>query len=244
METKILNEQTIIYYFENEISRSTFNKVQYVVTYIEKQQLTSIIEIVPSYRSIMLTIDTTIDVPKTVIAQLNIEALDLNSISKEMEQTCIINIPVLYGDEHGPDLEEVAQHNDLSINEVVNIHSSNRYLIYLLGFMPGFPFLGGLSEKIHTPRRNEPRTKIPAGSVGIANNQTGLYPKQSPGGWQIIGQTPIDVFNINREPMCLYQPGDYIKFYSITQEEFEDFKEQQQNNTFNYERLVTIENGN
>lgn len=244
METKILNEQTIIYYFENEISRSTFNKVQYVVTYIEKQQLTSIIEIVPSYSSIMLTIDTTIDVPKTVIAQLNIEALDLNSISKEMEQTRIINIPVLYGDEHGPDLEEVAQHNDLSINEVVNIHSSNLYLIYLLGFMPGFPFLGGLSEKIHTPRRNEPRTKIPAGSVGIANNQTGLYPNQSPGGWQIIGQTPIDVFNINREPMCLYQPGDYIKFYSITQEEFEDFKEQQQNNTFNYERLVTIENGN
>ena len=244
METKILNEQTIIYYFENEISRSTFNKVQYVVTYIEEQQLTSILEIVPSYRSIMLTIDTTVDVPKTVIAQLNIEALNLNSISKEMEQTRTINIPVLYGDEHGPDLEEVAQHNDLSINEVVNIHSSNPYLIYLLGFMPGFPFLGGLSEKIHTPRRNEPRTKIPAGSVGIANNQTGLYPKQSPGGWQIIGQTPIDVFNINREPMCLYQPGDYIKFYSITQEEFEDIKKQQQNNTFDYERLVTIENGN
>jgi inhibitor of KinA len=244
LETKILNEQTIIYYFENEISRTTFNKVQHVVTYIEEQQLTSILEIVPSYRSIMLTIDTTVDVPKTVIAQLNIEALDLNSISKEMEQTRTINIPVLYGDEHGPDLEEVAQHNDLSINEVVNIHSSNPYLIYLLGFMPGFPFLGGLSEKIHTPRRSEPRTKIPAGSVGIANNQTGLYPKQSPGGWQIIGQTPIDVFNINREPMCLYQPGDYIKFYSITQEEFEDIKKQQQNNTFDYERLVTIENGN
>jgi inhibitor of KinA len=244
LETKILNEQTIIYYFENEISRTTFNKVQHVVTYIEEQQLTSILEIVPSYRSIMLTIDTTVDVPKTVIAQLNIEALDLNSISKEMEQTRTINIPVLYGDEHGPDLEEVAQHNDLSINEVVNIHSSNPYLIYLLGFMPGFPFLGGLSEKIHTPRRSEPRTKIPAGSVGIANNQTGLYPKQSPGGWQIIGQTPIDVFNINREPMCLYQPGDYIKFYSITQGEFEDIKKQQQNNTFDYERLVTIENGN
>ena len=192
----------------------------------------------------MLTIDTTVDVPKNVITQLNIEALDLNSISTEIKQTRIINIPVLYGDEYGPDLEEVAQHNHLSIDEVVNIHSSNSYLIYLLGFMPGFPFLGGLSEKIHTPRRSEPRTKIPAGSVGIANNQTGLYPKQSPGGWQIIGQTPIDVFNINREPMCLYQPGDYIKFYSITHEEFEDFKEQQQNNTFDYERLVTIENGN
>ncbi|MDT3959393.1 5-oxoprolinase subunit PxpB [Staphylococcus kloosii] len=244
METKILNEQTIIYYFENEISRSTFNKVQYVVTYIEKQQLASILEIVPSYRSIMITIDTTLDVPKSIIAQLNIEALDLNSIANEFAEPRIINIPVLYGDEYGPDLEEVAQHNDLNIDEVVSIHSSNPYLIYLLGFMPGFPFLGGLSEKIHTPRRNEPRTKIPAGSVGIANNQTGLYPKQSPGGWQIIGQTPIDVFNINREPMCLYQPGDYIKFYSITQEEFEDFKEQQQHNTFDYESLVTIENGN
>lgn len=244
METKILNEQTIIYYFENEISQTTFDKVQHIVSFIEAQELSSILEVVPSYRSVMINIDTTIDVPKNVITQLNIEGLDLNSISNEIKQTRIINIPVLYGNEHGPDLEEVAQHNNLSKDDVVNIHSSNSYLIYLLGFMPGFPFLGGLSKKIHTPRRSEPRTKIPAGSVGIANNQTGLYPKQSPGGWQIIGQTPIDVFNINREPMCLYQPGDYIKFYSITLEEFEDFKVQQQNNIFDYERLVTIENGN
>ncbi|MBF7016960.1 5-oxoprolinase subunit PxpB [Staphylococcus durrellii] len=244
METKILNEQTIIYYFENEIYQTTFDKVQHIVSFIEAQELSSILEVVPSYRSVMINIDTTIDVPKNVITQLNIEGLDLNSISNEIKQTRIINIPVLYGNEHGPDLEEVAQHNNLSKDDVVNIHSSNSYLIYLLGFMPGFPFLGGLSKKIHTPRRSEPRTKIPAGSVGIANNQTGLYPKQSPGGWQIIGQTPIDVFNINREPMCLYQPGDYIKFYSITLEEFEDFKVQQQNNIFDYERLVTIENGN
>lgn len=244
METKILNEQTIIYYFENEISRTTFNKVQHVASFIEEQQLPSILEIVPSYRSIMITIDTTVEVPEKVIAQLNIEELDLEIFSNENQTRRIINIPVLYGGQNGPDIEEVAHHNNLSTKEVVNIHSSNPYLIYLLGFMPGFPFLGGLSENLHTPRRNEPRTNIPAGSVGIANNQTGLYPKKSPGGWQIIGQTPIEVFNINREPMCLYQPGDYIKFYSISQDEFDNLKTRQQNNDFDYEGLVTIEHGN
>src|SRR5699024_3579978 len=104
--------------------------------------------------------------------------------------------------------------------------------------MPGFPFLGGLSSQLHTPRRSEPRTQIPAGSVGIANNQTGLYTKSSPGGCQIIGQTPIEVFNIERQPMCLYQPGDYIHFYSITTEEFQHIVEQQSAGNYNYEGLV------
>ena len=110
--------------------------------------------------------------------------------------------------------------------------------------MPGFPFLGGLDKKIHTPRREEPRTVISAGSVGIANNQTGLYPKSSPGGWQIIGKTPIKVFNIDKQPMCLYQPGDYIQFYQISEQEFHRIISEQENGEFDYERLVTIENGN
>ena len=123
---------------------------------------------------------------------------------------------------------------------MIDLHTKEDYLIYLLGFMPGFPFLGGLSSQLHTPRRSEPRTQIPAGSVGIANNQTGLYPKSSPGGWQIIGQTPIEVFNIERQPMCLYQPGDYIHFYSITTEEFQHIVEQQSAGNYNYEGLVTL----
>ena len=117
----------------------------------------------------------------------------------------VIHIPVLYNLEMGPDLEEVASYNNLTIEEVVQIHTTNEYLVYMLGFMPGFPFLGGLDERIHTPRRSEPRVKINAGSVGIANNQTGLYPSDSPGGWQIIGRTPLKVFDQYSEPMTLYE---------------------------------------
>ena len=111
----------------------------------------------------------------------------------------------------------------------------------MLGFMPGFPFLGGLDPNLHTPRRKEPRTKIEAGSVGIANNQTGLYPKQSPGGWQIIGRTPINVFDINREPMCLYEAGDSIQFYSIDKDTYQQIEQEQTQDDFNIEKWVKFD---
>lgn len=126
-----------------------------------------------------------------------IENLELSQISdtklNNQNQRKIITIPVVYGGDFGPDLDEVASYNNLSNDEVIDIHTQQAYLIYMLGFMPGFPYLGGLDKRIHTPRRSEPRVKIDAGSVGIANNQTGLYPLDSPGGWQIIGRTPLKV---------------------------------------------------
>lgn len=147
----------------------------------------------------------------------------------------VIHIPVLYNLEMGPDLEEVASYNNLTIEEVVQIHTTNEYLVYMLGFMPGFPFLGGLDERIHTPRRSEPRVKINAGSVGIANNQTGLYPSDSPGGWQIIGRTPLKVFDQYSEPMTLYEAGDYIKFYSIDETTYNQIESEINDGRFNKE---------
>lgn len=151
----------------------------------------------------------------------------------------VIHIPVLYNLEMGPDLEEVASYNNLTIEEVVQIHTTNEYLVYMLGFMPGFPFLGGLDERIHTPRRSEPRVKINAGSVGIANNQTGLYPSDSPGGWQIIGRTPLKVFDQYSEPMTLYEAGDYIKFYSIDETTYNQIESEINDGRFNKEKWVT-----
>ncbi|PTF57570.1 allophanate hydrolase, partial [Staphylococcus cohnii] len=188
---------------------------------------------------IMLTIDITKDKPQNIINQLQLDTLNLNNTEVNQPKK-IINIPVCYGGDYGPDLEEVAAVHNLSTTQVIDLHTKEDYLIYLLSVMSGFPSLGGLSSQLHTPRRSEPRTQIPAGSVGIANNQTGLYPKSSPGGWQIIGQTPIEVFNIERQPMCLYQPGDYIHFYSITTEEFQHIVEQQSAGNYNYEGLVTL----
>ena len=227
-------------YFEQQIDPSTFKEVQKVEKYIKDQQHEAIIEVIPSYRAIMLHIDITKQSLVKVVNELNLEQLNKLDFDENLNKVKIISLPVLYGGNYGPDIQEVAKHNQLSIEEVIKLHTENTYLIYMLGFMPGFPFLGGLNSKLATPRREEPRTSIPAGSVGIANNQTGLYPKQSPGGWQIIGRTPITVFDILRTPMCLYESGDYIKFYSIDESTFEQIVEAQQGE-FDIEKWVKIQ---
>jgi KipI family sensor histidine kinase inhibitor len=134
----------------------------------------------------------------------------------------IVEIQVAYGDDFGPDLEFVAQHNNLTPEEVIQIHTSGTYLIYMLGFTPGFPFLGGLSEKIFTPRLEKPRQLVPAGSVGIAKNQTGIYPIDSPGGWQLIGRTPIKLYDPTGFPPILLKAGNYLRFKSISRKDFQE----------------------
>ncbi|MCQ3815720.1 5-oxoprolinase subunit PxpB [Staphylococcus xylosus] len=238
MEYKLINEQTIMIYFEAQINPDIFNKIQQISNYIKKQNHPAIIDIVPSYRAIMLNIDIAQCDVKQVVKELKLDQLNNKMEAHTNEDPKQISIPVLYGRTHGQDLIEVASYHDLSEAEVVQLHTENTYLIYMLGFMPGFPFLGGLNSQLHTPRRQEPRTSIPAGSVGIANNQTGLYPKESPGGWQIIGRTPIQVFDINRSPMCLYNSGDTIKFYSIDEETFDHIQQAQLQDDFDIEKWV------
>lgn len=229
-------------YFDAQINPTTFKKVKHIEKYILDQHHPSIIETIPSYRALMLNIDLTHDNPHQIILDLKLEDFHVEDDAQIDQNNKTIHIPVCYGGDHGQDIETVANYHRLSIDDVVRIHSENLYLIYMLGFMPGFPFLGGLDEQLHTPRRKEPRTSIPDGSVGIANNQTGLYPKNSPGGWQIIGRTPIHVFDDKREPMCLYSPGDYIKFYAIDQHTFEQIEREQAQQHFDIEKWVKIEN--
>lgn len=138
----------------------------------------------------------------------------------------IVDIPVCYGGELGPDLEEVARINGLTPEEVVRIHTSGTYLVYMIGFAPGFPFLGGLSEKIAAPRRQTPRMSIPKGSVGIAGKQTGVYPISTPGGWQLIGQTPLSLFRPNAERPSLLKAGDEVRFVQLSEKEFFSMKEE------------------
>jgi len=131
-----------------------------------------------------------------------------------------VEIPVCYGDDYGPDINFVAESNLMTVEEVINIHSAGDYLIYMVGFTPGFPFLGGLSPKLVTPRLETPRTLVPEGSVGIANAQTGVYPVASPGGWRLIGRTPLKLFAPERENPLLYQAGDRIRFKPISGDEY------------------------
>lgn len=137
----------------------------------------------------------------------------------------VIEIPVCYGEEFGPDLEFVANHNGLTPEEVIRIHSSAEYLVYMVGFAPGFPYLGGMPEAIAAPRRPSPRLAIPAGSVGIAGKQTGVYPIETPGGWQIIGRTPIALFVPDSNPPTILASGDRICFRPISRQEYMERKE-------------------
>ncbi len=123
-----------------------------------------------------------------------------------------IEVPVIYGGEHGPDLEFVAQHSGLSPEEVIRRHTAHDYPVYLVGFTPGFPYLGGLDETIAVPRLPSPRQRVPAGSVGIAGQQTGIYSVDSPGGWRLIGWTPLKLFDPQRNPPALLAPGDVVRF--------------------------------
>ncbi|ERH63387.1 MULTISPECIES: 5-oxoprolinase subunit PxpB [Pantoea] len=123
-----------------------------------------------------------------------------------------VEIPVVYGGAGGPDLAEVARAADLTSQQVVELHSSADYVVYFIGFQPGFPYLGGLDERLHTPRRAEPRLVVPGGSVGIGGSQTGIYPLAAPGGWQLIGHTPLSLFDPQQQPPTLLRPGDSVRF--------------------------------
>jgi inhibitor of KinA len=134
-------------------------------------------------------------------------------------------VPTCYGGDLGPDLPFVAQHNGLLPEDVIGIHTGQTYRVYMLGFAPGFPYLGGMSERIAAPRRPSPRIAVPAGSVAIAGTQTGVYPMESPGGWQIIGRTALRLFHPERDPPALLRMGDQVRFRSISREEYGEAKE-------------------
>lgn len=130
----------------------------------------------------------------------------------QIPESRLVEIPVIYGGEHGPDLVVVAEHAALSPGQVVELHSSSDYVVFFVGFQPGFPYLGGLDPRLHIPRRAEPRVAVPAGSVGIGGSQTGVYPLASPGGWQLIGQTRTALFDPLQQPPTLLRPGDRVRF--------------------------------
>lgn len=135
-----------------------------------------------------------------------------------------IAIPVCYAKKYALDLDELAAQKQLSVEEVIDLHTSKTYRVYTIGFLPGFPYMGKVDDRIATPRKNNPRTSVPAGSVGIAGEQTGIYPLASPGGWNIVGRTPLKLFDPHNHEPVLLQPGDSVTFYSITEDEFENYQ--------------------
>jgi inhibitor of KinA len=146
----------------------------------------------------------------------------------------VLHIPTHYGGEHGPDMDFVVRHTGLSAEQVAAIHAGTDYLVYMMGFNTGFPYLGGMSAKIAAPRLETPRTAVPAGSVGIAQQQTGIYPVESPGGWRLIGRSPVRLFDASREPPVAVEAGDYLRFIQIDEERYGEIEEQVKSDTYEY----------
>ncbi|WP_411748151.1 5-oxoprolinase subunit PxpB [Psychrobacillus psychrotolerans] len=227
VDIKPLGDSALIVQLGEGISPTLHKLVKSLSELISTNPFKGIIEYVPAYNNITVYYNPFL--VQNVHSGSN-SAYDKvsNHIKKIVQQitlenrtdTRIVTIPVCYGGEFGPDLENVASVNNLTIDEVIDIHTSSDCLVYMLGFAPGFPFMGGMNERIATPRRDTPRLSIPQGSVGIAGKQTGIYSLETPGGWQIIGRTPLNLFLPKQSPPALLQAGDKIQFVSIAPEEY------------------------
>ena len=204
--------------FGQEISLEINHKVMALKMVLEREPIRGIVELIPTYCSLLIQYDP-MDLRYGQLRD-RLEALVTQLDEVEMPPKQVVEIPVAYGGEYGPDLGEVARTHNISEEEVIKLHSEPEYPIYMLGFVAGFPYLGGMNKAIATPRKKSPRLKIEAGSVGIAGEQTGIYSVESPGGWQIIGRTPLKLYDVNRNDPVLLKAGQYIKFKPITKEEF------------------------
>ena len=229
-------DKAIFVEFGDVIDPQVNRRVRHLMLATQKTKIPGVIEMVPTYRSLLVYFE-----PLQIRAQKlqeTLYSLARQLVESELPKPKLVEIPTVYGGEYGPDLQFVASYNNLNVSEVVQIHTATPYLIYMIGFMAGFPYLGGVSLRIATPRLETPRMKIPAGSVGIAGSQTGIYPAESPGGWRLIGRTPLQLFDPSQELPALFQAGDYLIFVSITPEEFSNIKEAVENHT--YSLKVTV----
>ena len=197
--------------------------IRQIIEQIKDLQLDGIIELVPTYCALLVQYDAMV-YSYSDICRILEPTLQESVTDSANELVTIVEIPTVYGGEFGPDLVFVASHNYISEDEVVSIHSGTDYLVYMLGFIPGFTYLGGMDPRIATPRLSSPRTLIPAGSVGIAGEQTGTYPSDSPGGWQIIGRTPVTMYDMSKEQAALLRAGDYVRYVPIDENEIHRIK--------------------
>ena len=224
-DTKILTagDSSVLIQFGNTIDPEINYRISATVQMMREQHIVGVTDIIPAFCSLLINYD-----PRVIaFAEIKerMEGILKMEIKAGAKRKKVYEIPVCYGGEYGPDIQNIADHAGLSVEEVIDIHTSRDYLIYMLGFLPGLTYLGGLDERIHTPRLAISGIKIAAGSVGIGGSQTGIYPMDSPGGWQLMGLTPVKTYDPEREIPILVEAGDYIRFVRIDEDEFKRIKE-------------------
>lgn len=216
--------------FKQEISPEISGLVHSCARMLEEHPIEGVIECIPTICSLMVCYNPQIISYEALCACLQTRLKDITGTAQETRR--IVEIPVCYGGEFGPDIDFVAEHAQLSVPDVIRIHAGVDYLIDMLGFMPGFAYLGGLDKRLHTPRLQSPRTCIEASSVGIGGAQTGIYPLPSPGGWRLIGKSPVCLYDPFRDHPILYAAGDYLRFIPISEEDFHCIQAQVQAHTY------------
>jgi inhibitor of KinA len=218
-------DQAITLELGNTIDKTINRQVISLFYFLQEKHFPVVKDIIPSYHTLTLVYDL-LQLKKLLPAGTGFDYM--RNLLEQALQDCElqptasrkIRVPVCYDDAFGADLAAVADVHGLSVPEVIDLHTSRSYYVYLIGFLPGFAYMGSVDERIATPRRSSPRTTVAAGSVGIAGEQTGIYPFDSPGGWQLLGRTPLRMFDASREEPALLQPGDEVQFYPIAIAEY------------------------
>ena len=218
MRFECASDQSLLVYFGQEITIETNRRVAQLLWLLEMEPVPGIRNLHPAYCSLLIKFDP------LKWAHEDLQAV-LQSYVDRLEEVRLpeprqVEIPVCYGGELGPDLNDVAALHGMTPAQVIELHASAVYQVYFLGFTPGFAYLGGLPDALITPRLNTPRRKVPAGSVGIAGKQSGVYPFATPGGWRLLGRTPLTMFQQDRDDMSLLSIGDQVRFAPISQEQF------------------------
>lgn len=212
-----LGEHSILITWEQIIDENLLEFILFTKKYIQYNNDESIIEVINTYNSLLISYAWSI---KSIYDEiLTLKSIISTLVLPEKTRSNLHYLPVCYDQKFGLDLEVLSTKNKLDIFEIRGLHTAPIYTVYFMGFLPGFLYLGGLDKKLFCPRKNTPRKRIKIGAVAIGGNQTGIYPKSSPGGWQIIGNCPINFFNVHRDPPSVFQAGDKIKFYSISLDE-------------------------
>ncbi len=216
--------------FENEISKEVNGFVTSFTCAVEQKGIKGVIELIPAFNSVTVLYDSTVISAGTL--KIKLERIIKKLGNSQQSSAVLYKIPVCYEEEFSPDMKNVEAHTGLSREEIIEIHSSTDYLIYMLGFLPGFAYLGEMDKRLATPRLDSPRVEISRGAVGIGGEQTGIYPVASPGGWQLIGRTPVLVYDRERENPILYKSGDYIRFVPISRDEYFEIEKAVQGGTY------------
>ncbi|WP_024955017.1 5-oxoprolinase subunit PxpB [Sulfurospirillum arcachonense] len=219
MRFEVASVDSLIIYFGKTIDADTAKDVRRVFFTLKEANLPGITELIPSYTSLLISYDFINFSYEQICKEIQVALEIVSYLDTEMSTRDML-LPVYYGSDVGLDLEELAISKNLSVQDVIDIHSQRTYFVYAIGFAPGFPYMGEVDERIASARLANPRAKVPKGSVGIADTQTAVYPRLSPGGWQIIGRTPVLMFDTSYEGFSYFRVGDKVKFEPISKEEF------------------------